>query len=131
MSPTRLLDETLERVAERLGDPAPKVFERLFEEAPDLQALFANDAAGSVRGEMFLRALECLQDAAGACRFATGLVAAEHQSHLGYGVTSAQFERFFDIILAVFRETLGADWTPDIDAAWQAAVLRLRSPGPA
>ena len=34
-------------------------------------------AGGSVRGEMFLRALECLQDAAGAGRFATGLVAAE------------------------------------------------------
>ena len=89
-------------------------------------ALFANDAGGSVRGEMFLRALECLQDAAGAGRFATGLVAAEHLSHLAYGVTSAQFQRFFDIIVAVFRETLGSDWTPDIDAAWQAALMRLR-----
>ena len=126
MSLTLLLEHSLELVAERIGDPAPRVFERLFLEAPDLLALVSNDASGSVRGEMFLRALECLQDAAGAGRFATGLVAAEHLSHQVYGVTTAQFERFFEIIVAVFRDALGADWTPDIDAAWQVALQRLR-----
>ena len=126
MSLTLLLEHSLELVAERIGDPAPRVFERLFQEAPDLLALFSNDASGSVRGEMFLRALECLQDAAGAGRFATGLVAAEHLSHQVYGVTTAQFERFFEIIVAVFRDALGTDWTPDIDAAWQVALQRLR-----
>ena len=126
MSLTLLLEHTLELVAERIGDPAPRVFERLFLEVPDLLALFSNDASGSVRGEMFLRALECLQDAAGACRFAAGLVAAEHLSHQVYGVSTAQFERFFEIIVAVFRDALGVDWTPDIDAAWQVALRRLR-----
>ena len=126
MSLTLLLEHSLELVAERIGDPAPRVFERLFLEVPDLLALFSNDASGSVRGEMFLRALECLQDAAGAGRFATGLVAAEHLSHQVYGVTTAEFERFFEIIVAVFRDALGADWTPDIDAAWQVALRRLR-----
>ena len=126
MSLTLLLEHSLELVAERIGDPAPRVFERLVLEAPDLLALFSNDASGSVRGEMFLRALECLQDAAGAGRFATGLVAAEHLSHQVYGVTTAQFERFFEIIVAVFRDALGTDWTPDIDAAWQVALRRLR-----
>ena len=72
MSLTLLLEHSLELVAERIGDPAPRVFERLFLEAPDLLALFSNDACGSVRGEMFLRALECLQDAAGAV--VTGVV---------------------------------------------------------
>ena len=98
----------------------------MFREAPDLLAWFSNDVSGSVRGGMFLRALECLQDAAGAGRFATGLVAAEHLSHQVYGVTTGQFERFFEIIVAVFHDALGLDWTPDIDAAWQVALRRLR-----
>ncbi len=131
MTATGLLERSLELVAERIGDPAPRVFQQLFDEAPELQTLFANDASGSVRAEMFLRALECLQDAAGSARFAPGLVAAEHQAHLAYGVSSAQFQRFFDIIVAVFRDALGADWTPDTDAAWQAALQRLRQAVPA
>ncbi len=126
MSLTPLLEHTLELVVDRIGDPGPRVFERLFLEAPDLLALFSNDASGSVRGEMFLRALECLQDAAGAGRFATGLVAAEHLSHQVYGVTTAQFERFFEIIVDLFRDTLGADWTPELEAIWQLALSRLR-----
>ena len=66
MNDSERLDFTLEQVAQRVGDPAPLVFERLYAEAPELQALFCNDASGAVRAEMFLRALECLQDAAGA-----------------------------------------------------------------
>ena len=64
MNDSERLDFTLDQVAQRVGDPAPLVFQRLFAEAPELQALFCNDASGAVRAEMFLRALECLQDAA-------------------------------------------------------------------
>jgi len=56
-----LLERTLELVAERIGDPAPRVFERLFLEAPDLLALFSNDASGSGCGGMVLGAVGCRQ----------------------------------------------------------------------
>ena len=131
MDDAACLDHTLDLVAQRVGDPAPLVFARLFAEAPDLQALFCNDASGAVRAEMFLRTLECLQDAAGARQFSAGLVAAEHQTHQGYGVSTAQFQRFFDLVVAVFRDTLGADWTAEIDAAWARALRRLAQGAPA
>ena len=121
-----LLEHTLERVAQRIGDPAPQVFERLFAQSPELLALFGNDPAGSVRGEMFHRALECLLDAAGPAQFVTGLVASEHLTHQGYGVSTAQFECFFGTVVAVFREALGDDWTPAIDAAWARTVARVQ-----
>ena len=121
-----LLEHTLELVAQRIGDPAPQVFERLFAESPELQGLFGNDPAGSVRGEMFHRALECLLDAAGPAQFVTGLVGSEHLTHQGYGVSTAQFEAFFDTLVAVFRQALGADWSPAIDAAWVGAVGRVQ-----
>jgi hemoglobin-like flavoprotein len=125
------LDHTLELVAQRIGDPAPLVFDRLFAEAPDLQALFCNDASGAVRAEMFLRAVECLQDAVGTRQFSTGLVAAEHQTHQGYGVSTSQFQRFFALVVEVFREVLGADWTPEIDEAWTRALRHLDRAAPA
>ena len=126
MSDAALLEHTLELVAERIGDPAPQVFERLFAESPELAGLFGNDPAGSVRGEMFHRALECLLDAAGPAQFVTGLVASEQVTHQGYGVSTAQFEAFFDTLVAVFRDALGDDWTPAIDAAWADAVARVQ-----
>ena len=125
MDDAACLDHTLELVTQRVGDPAPLVFDRLFAEAPDLQALFCNDASGAVRAEMFLRAVECLQDTAGARQFSAGLVAAEHQTHQGYGVSTAQFQRFFALVVEVFRGVLGADWTAETDAAWSRALLRL------
>jgi hemoglobin-like flavoprotein len=121
-----LLEHTLELVAQRIGDPAPRVFERLFAESPELQGLFGNDPAGSVRGEMFHRALECLLDAAGPVQFVTGLVGSEHLTHQGYGVSTAQFERFFDTLVAVFQEALGDDWSPAINAAWARTVARVQ-----
>ena len=124
------LDHTLALVVQRVGDPAPLVFDRLFAEAPELQALFCNDASGAVRAEMFLRALECLQDAVGARQFSAGLVAAEHATHQGYGVSTAQFQRFFVLMVEVFRDALGPDWTAATDGAWARALQRLATPGP-
>ena len=122
MNHSERLDFTLEQVALRVGDPAPLVFERLFAEAPELRALFCNDASGAVRAEMFLRALECLQDAAGARLYGSALVAAEHSTHQVYGVPTAMFQRFFVVLVDVFRDTLGPDWTPEIDQAWAQAL---------
>ena len=125
------LDHTLELVAQRIGDPAPLVFDRLFAEAPELQALFCNDASGAVRAEMFLRAVECLQDAVGTRQFSGGLVAAEHQTHQSYGVSTVQFQRFFALVVDVFRGVLGADWTAEIEAAWARALRHLDQAAPA
>jgi len=132
MGDAACLDHTLDLVAQRAGDPAPLVFARLFAESPDLQALFCNDASGAVRAEMFLRAVECLQDAAGARQFSAGLVAAEHLTHQGYGVSTLQFQRFFTLVVEVFRTALGPDWTAETDQAWARALRQVAAqPGTA
>ena len=125
MDDARCMEHTLELVAQRVGDPAPLVFAQLFAEAPELQALFCNDTSGAVRAEMFLRAIECLQDAAGPSQYGSSLVAAEHLTHQGYGVATAQFQRFFTILVGVFREALGPDWTAEIDQAWARALQQM------
>jgi hemoglobin-like flavoprotein len=121
-----ILERSLHVVVDRIGDPAPRVFERLFAGSPELQSLFCNDRSGTVRAEMFLRALECLVDAAGAQRFAAGLIEAEKITHLSYGVSPTQFQHFFTLMVDVFRDAMGPDWTAELSSAWAEALLRTQ-----
>jgi hemoglobin-like flavoprotein len=121
-----ILERSLHVVVDRIGDPAPRVFERLFAGSPELQSLFCNDRSGTVRAEMFLRALECLVDAAGAQRFAAGLIEAEKITHLSYGVSPTQFQHFFTLMVDVIRDAMGPDWTAELSSAWGEALLRTQ-----
>jgi len=122
MDDAALLEASLELVAERIGDPAPLVYARLFAEEPALEALFVRDRLGTVRGNMLTTALECLVDFAGSGAYATHFVSAERVNHGGLGVPDAAFDRFYATVIGVFREALGAEWTDATDAAWRRAA---------
>jgi hemoglobin-like flavoprotein len=125
MSPAHWLEHTLERVVARIGDPAPRVYEQLFDRAPELRALFVNDESCSVRGEMFHRVVEALVDVAGDRPYAGTMISAEWVNHGGIGVTPAQFDSFFDAVVTVFRQALGDEWSDDIDQAWRLTLARV------
>jgi len=124
MDDRALLEISLERVAERIGDPVPRVYEALFAAEPQLREMFVGDPTGSVRGEMLHRVVDTLCDVAANQPYAGGMIAAEWGNHHMNGVSTAQFQRFFDIVVRVFREALDADWTPQIDAAWRRTLQR-------
>mgnify|MGYP001764074103 CR=1 FL=1 len=125
MDDRALLELSLERVAERIGDPVPRVYDALFAAEPPLREMFVGDPLGSVRGEMFHRVVDTLLDVAAHQPYADGMIAAEWSNHHMNGVSTAQFQRFFDIVVQVFREALGVDWTPPIDAAWRRTLQRV------
>jgi hemoglobin-like flavoprotein len=125
MSHADLLERSLEQVVERVGDPAPLVYQRLFERSPELLPMFVGDTRGSVRAEMFLRAIDTLTDLAGERHYAAGMIASEWSNHTMNGVTTRQFESFFEIIVEVCQQALGTDWTPEIDAAWRSTIARV------
>jgi len=116
----QLIERSLEAVAEQVGDPAALVYRRLFEMAPELQALFVRDKDGSVRGEMLQRAFETILDLVGEGHFARGMIATEWVNHQNIGVPAEQFELFFVAMVETFREVLGERWTPEIDDAWRS-----------
>jgi hypothetical protein len=120
-----LLEHSLEQVVERIGDPAPRVYDALFAQEPQLRAMFVGDPLGSVRGEMFHRVIDTLIDVAGERPYAAGMIAAEWSNHQMNGVSAAQFQGFFDAVVQVFRQALADDWTPQIDAAWRNTLLRV------
>lgn len=114
-----LIQGLLEQVSARMGDPAPAVYARLFEASPHLLPLFVADTRGLVRGEMFMRALDTLVDLASGRPYAPGMIESERVTHGHLDIDAATFESFFHHIGAVFRDALGADWSPDLDRVWR------------
>lgn len=125
MDDAALIEHSLERVAARVGDPAPLVYARLFARFPELEALFVRDTTGMVRGNMLQVTLECLLDFAGSGAYATHFVGSERVNHGGLGVPAEMFDRFYATVIATFREAMAEEWTPEIDAAWHRAAEGL------
>jgi hemoglobin-like flavoprotein len=121
----QLIEQSLEWVVERVGDPAALIYRRLFEQAPELEELFVRDTDGSVRGEMLQRAFETLLDLADQGHYGKGLIASEWVNHQNLGVPPEQFELFFKVIVDTVRAVLGEQWSVEIDAAWHALTERI------
>src|ERR1700721_26113 len=97
-----IITQTLERVAERVGDPMRRVFQRLFRETPEVEALFVRDTEGLVRGQMFQVTIESLMDFLGDRSYGANLVQIERVNHVGLGVDPALFDRFYLTVMATF-----------------------------
>jgi hemoglobin-like flavoprotein len=120
-----VITQTLEMVSERVGDPMPLVFQRLFQEMPEVEALFVRDSHGLVRGQMFQVTVESLLDFLGDRSYGASLIQIERVNHQGLGVETSVFDRFYLILIETFRDILGNDWTPEIDAVWTHVVRDL------
>jgi hemoglobin-like flavoprotein len=120
-----VITNTLESVAERVGDPIPLVFERLFDEMPELEALFIRDTDGLVRGQMFQVTIESLLDFLGDRSYGANLIQIERVNHVGLGVEPEMFDRFYRTVIATFKDILGTGWTPDMDVVWHRVVGEL------
>lgn len=114
-----LVLESLEKVAERIGDPTPLVYQRLFARHPEMQVLFVRDSNDLVKGEMLAQVIECLVDFTGDRRYAANMIPSELRNHENLGVPPAVFATFFGTVMETFREVLGDEWTPEMDNAWR------------
>jgi len=120
-----IIMETLEQVSQRVGDPAPHVFKRLFQEMPETEALLICDSDGLVRGQMFQVTMESLLDFMGDQSYGATLIQIERVNHEGLGVDPALFDRFYYTVMAAFCDILGSDWTADRAAAWTRVLGEL------
>ena len=125
MADADLILGTLSTVSDRVGDPLPLIYARLFARHPDMERLFVMDRDGGVRGSMLQQAFECIIDQVGDQRAVRGIVAAERMRHEGYGAPAETFDSFFQAIRDAFRDVLGADWTPAMDREWSALLAEF------
>ena len=122
-----LIHQSLELLAERAGDPADRVYGRLFEILPQVRQLFIADTQGIVRHEMLARAFETVLDLVDKGRVAPGLLLSEYVNHQQIGVPEGAFEVFFDALVQVTREVLAQDWSEAHEHAWASVLLDIRA----
>lgn len=121
----RLIESSLERVAERTGDLTPLVYERLFSRHPEMKPLFWRDTSNAVKGEMLAKVFEIILDFIGDNLFAANMIQCEVITHAGYDVPPEVFRIFFGIVAEVIAEQLGDEWTPALAAAWKDLLAQL------
>jgi len=120
-----LIEQSLELAAECCGDLTPLVYERLFREQPQMEALFWRDKNGAIKGEMLARVFEAILDFIGARLYAHHLIQCEVVTHAGYDVPPDVFQTFFRVVAATLREVVGDAWTGEIELAWEGLLADL------
>jgi hemoglobin-like flavoprotein len=119
------IETTLELVVERCGDPAPRIYARVFAQHPQMKPYFWRDTNDAVKGEMLSRTFAALLDFIGERRYADHMIGNELITHEGYDVPREVFASFFTIIRDSFREILGPDWTPAFERAWNELLADI------
>jgi hemoglobin-like flavoprotein len=113
------IEHSFELAAMRCADLTPLVYRRLFDAHPEARAMFRTEGSELVMGSMLAMTIEAILDLAGERSGHFRLIASEISSHDSYGTPPELFVAFFAIIAQTLREVVGADWSEDIDAAWQ------------
>ena len=125
MDRAALIEQSLELAAERCPDLTPLVYERLFEQQPQMKALFWRDTNGAIKGEMLARVFEAILDFIGERLYAHHLIQCEVVTHAGYDVPPDVFCTFFPVVAETLREVVGEAWTPEIEQAWESLLADL------
>lgn len=125
MADRSLIAWSLETVAERHGDPTLQVYEKLFAQNPEMEALFILDQENSARGNMLANVFEVLLDLAGPRTYGGNMVLAEIVNHENLGVPPKVFVSFFVTVRDTLAELLGGDWTPEVADAWSEVLAEL------
>lgn len=118
MEQGEIILDTLERASARCADPAPLVYQRLFEMRPDFEGLFVMDTDGGVRGSMLETCFNAILGVIEQSPTQRVIISSARFTHGGYGVAETEFDLIFTAIRDTFRDLIAADWTADMDAAW-------------
>lgn len=124
-APPNLIELSFERAASRCADLTPLVYQRLFTEHPETQAMFRWQGSALVKGSMLALTIEAILDFAGERRGQFRLIACEVVSHDGYGTPRELFITFFAVIRDTLRELLGEQWSPAIGQAWDTLLIEI------
>src|SRR5215475_762136 len=113
------IEASFELAAARCEDLTPLVYARLHREHPETRAMFRTEGSEFVKGSMLAMTIESIIDLAGERSGKFRMIECEVYSHDAYGTPRELFLAFFGVIAASLRELLGADWSEEIDQAWQ------------
>ena len=113
------IERSLDLAAARCEDLTPLVYARLHREYPETRTMFRTEGSELVKGSMLALTIEAILDLAGERSGKFRMIECEIASHDAYGTSRELFVAFFSVIAATLRELLGAEWSEEIDTAWQ------------
>ena len=125
--PMNPIERSFELAAECCGDMTPLVYGRLFREHPEARTMFRTEGSELVKGSMLALTIEAMLDFAGERTGHFRLIECEISSHEAYGTPRELFIAFFGVIAQTLRDILGADWSPEIDAAWRKLLDEVKA----
>lgn len=118
-----LIETSFTRALRSKAELADRVYDRFFELEPDTRHLFSADLAA--QRAKITRALSftvrAMASEAELLRVAEGLA----RSHLRFHITDAQLRHMAKAVLGAFRDCVGAGFTTEMEASWQAAFDRF------
>lgn len=119
------IEQSFELAAARCTDLTPHIYQRLFREHPETQAMFRSQGSDLVKGSMLALTVEAILDFAGERRGHFRLIACEAASHDGYGTPRDLFIAFFAVIRDTLRDLLGEEWSPELARAWDRLLADI------
>jgi len=125
MTPTqqKLVQASFAQVAPIADQAATLFYEELFRRDPQLRALFKEDMAEQRRKLMSMLATAVAN--VGNWGTVSSAVRALGQRHVQYGVKAADYATVGASLIATLEKGLGAGFTSEIRAAWEACIAMV------
>src|SRR3977135_2994164 len=120
------IEHSFELAAARCADLTPLIYRRLHAEYPETISMFRTEGSEPVKGSMLVLTIDAILDFAGPRTGHFRMIECEISSHDAYGTPRDLFIAFFGVIAGTLREVLGAEWSPEIDAAWQKLLDEIK-----
>jgi hemoglobin-like flavoprotein len=120
-----LLRKSFELVIERQPQLVHRFYQILFERYPQARPMFSADV--SKQEEMLTSALVAVVDHLEDASWLKATLSQLGAKHRGYGVTDEMYGWVGASLLAAIAEAAGADWSPELDAAWTEAYSAISS----
>jgi len=118
-----LVQTSFKKVMPIAGTAADLFYARLFELAPEVRSLFPEDLS-----EQKKKLMGMLGTAVGSLHKLEAILPAVvdlGKRHKGYGVTTAHYAPVGAALLWTLEQGLGADFTPEVKAAWTETYTTL------
>jgi hemoglobin-like flavoprotein len=119
----RLIQESFAKVVPISEQAAALFYGRLFEIAPQVQPLFRGDM--KEQGRKLMATLAAVANGLSDLPSILPAASALAKRHVGYGVKAEDYAPVGEALLWTLERGLGAQWTPDLKAAWATAYAVL------
>src|SRR6201986_2647449 len=119
----QLVYQSFSKVSPISEQAAVIFYDRLFEVAPSVRALFPDDM--KEQRKKLMATLAVVVNGLSNLEAVLPAASALAKRHVGYGATPEHYPVVGGALLFTLEKGLGADWTPELAAAWTAAYGTL------